>query len=285
MLSKLRDKKGTSTFRQLCTVVVFLGVMAIPSGAAPELPATRIVIQNSPDEAEFSVNGVVVHLDEYGVIPVVPGPVLLEAKRKRTVMYSSFFMLDSNEVKTITFNCSEACALFHLVSEPERAILSMDGEILGMTPYLNRFIKPGSYSIMITAPGYIPVIRRIDLTLSSEMQSYVMEQTQAVRDSLTAAKLAMRRGRQQTMGILFGIAGIGFAAGGAYHDWRAYGFVKEMRSAADAYDASLTRQECEKNREEYERQRDLAKKPILYRNILYGTSAAFFTGLFLRFLF
>lgn len=285
MLSRFYNKKDLSFLTHLFCAAVFLAVLATPSGAASELPATRIVIQNSPDEAEFSVNGVPVKQDEYGVIPVVPGPVLLEAKRKRTVMYSAFFMLDSNEVKTITFNCSEECALLHLVSEPEGAVLSMDGEILGMTPYLNRFIKPGSYSIMITAPGYIPVIRRIDLTLTSEMQSYVMEQTQAVRDSLAAAKEALRRGRQQTMGILFGIAGIGFAAGGAYHDWRAYGFVKEMRRVADAYDASLTRQECEKNRQEYERQRELAKKPILYRNILYGTSAAFFTGLFLRFLF
>jgi hypothetical protein len=57
---------------------------------------------------------------------------------------------------------------------------------------MNRFVKPAATPIMATCPGYIPVIRRIDVRAdSAQLFSYVMEQTQMLRDSIFAVRKAL----------------------------------------------------------------------------------------------
>jgi hypothetical protein len=246
----------------------------------------QLVLSNLPEDAEITVNGLPKEPTEEGSITVEPGLILLELRQNRVVVYSALFSLDVGEKKFIAFECSEDCALLHIISEPSGATVSMNGEVLGYTPYLSRFYKPGSYSIMITHPGHIPVIRRVELSNdSSPLFSYQMEQTQAVKDSISAVRKAMRRKRQAIQSSLFGGAGLAMAAAGGWFEWRAYSHLLEAQRASDAYDAAQSHDECQVIKREYDKHRENARQPILYRNILYGVAGICIAGLYISFLF
>jgi hypothetical protein len=246
----------------------------------------RLLISIVPDSAEFYINGLKQHPDENNSFSVTPGPVLFEIKQRRVVVYSALFTIDSSEEKTIQIDCSDGCAFFHVTTEPIGATLSMNGDILGATPYMNRFLKPGEYSIMVTYPGYIPVIRRIKLTNNNlPVFSFKMEQTQAVKDSLFAVKKALRRRRQLISSTAFGGVGLATAIAGAYYEWKAYNYMAEMDKAYNNYKKAESAQECSKNRALYEEKRKSAQKPIRYRNVLYSAAGLCLIGFYLSFVF
>lgn len=255
-------------------------------GAVDSLFLPCISLKNYPVNVEFYINGLSSKPDAYGSMHVPAGNTLLEIKKNKVVVYSAQFHVDSGENKTITFNCSEECALLYVVTEPAGALLSMNGNILGSTPYMNRFIKPGSYSIMVTSPGYMPIVRRIDLTMQSEIEFYCMEQTKAIRDSLAMAQKSLYRKQQIRNGALFGITGIGFTVVGAYYDWRAFTYLEKMGEASDAYDrATDNYSERDRQKKIYCLNRAKAREQIFYRNIFYGASGVCLTGFTLSLLF
>jgi|GEM_PF-1894858 len=261
---------------------VFLPLCVEAAGAEP----SRVILENTPSGVEIIVNGLNRQPDFDGMLKVDPGPVLLELRQNRVVVYSSFFQLEPKTEKRITFNCDTGCALLHIVTEPPGAQLSMSGTILGLTPYMNRFVKPGSYSIMATCPGYIPVIRRIDVRAdSAQLFSYVMEQTQMLRDSIFAVRKALLHRRQGVRSLLLGTAGVGFAVSGVIFETKAYRHLENAQKASKAYETSRTDIECQRHKAEYRHHRELAEKPILYRNILYGASGVCLAGFFLNFIF
>lgn len=246
----------------------------------------RLTLRNTPDSIDLFINGLPVHPDENGSILVEPGPVLFEIKQQRVVVYSALFSMDSSEQKTVSFECTDDCALLHVTTEPPGATLSMNGEILGITPYLNRFFNPGTYSIMATYPGRIPIIRRIELTQnSSQIFSYDLEYTQAVRDSITEVQRAIRRKRQLIQGTLFGGAGIVAAVTGAYYDLKAYKFLKKAQDASENYERARNNSDCQTYKSRYKTNRKNAEKPIIYRNILYIAAGACLAGFYLSFVF
>lgn len=261
---------------------IFLPRCVEAAGAEP----SKVILENIPSGVEIIVNGLNRQPDFGGMLKVDPGPVLLELRQNRVVVYSSFFKLEPKTEKRITFNCDTGCALLHIVTEPPGAQLSMSGTILGLTPYLNRFVKPGNYSIMATSPGYIPVIRRIDVRADSvQLFSYVMEQTQMLKDSIFAARKALRRKQQGVRSLLLGTAGVAFAVSGVIFETKAYRNLENAQKASKAYETSRTDIECQRNKAEYRHYRELAEKPILYRNVFYGASGVCLAGFFLNFIF
>jgi hypothetical protein len=280
--------RGSTLKKHLTYIVPFFFTLLFPiSQCLSETGGTsQLTIQNFPDSTEFFLNGLSIQPDENGNVSVEPGPVLLEIKQRRVVVYSALFSIDSSEQKTISLDCTGDCALLHVTTEPTGATLSMNGEILGITPYLNRFLNPGSYSIMATYPGHIPIIRRIELTRnSSQIFSYKMEQTQAVKDSISAVKRAIRRKRQLIQGTLFGGAGVAMAAAGAYYDLKAYKYLQKAQDAADNYESARNNSDCQLYKNVYKSNRENAEKPILYRNILYSVAGACLAGFYLSFVF
>jgi hypothetical protein len=162
----------------------------------------------------------------------------------------------------------------------------MNGTILGVTPYMNRFVKPGSYSIMATCPGRIPVVRRIDLSLdSSTVFNFTMEQTQAVKDSIATIKRARRVKRQLIQSISFGGLGIGMAVAGVWFDHEALRHLDKARAASESYNLARTADQCSQLKNSYRQERDLARQPIRYRNIFYGAAGVCLAGLYLSFVF
>ena len=246
----------------------------------------RVILQNLPDSTEISVNGLSRLPDSSGVITVSPGPILLEIKRQKVVVYSTLFMIDSSEEKTIPLECVNNCGLLHVMTEPTGATLSMNGAILGTTPYLNRFLKPGSYSIMATYPGYVPIIRRVVLSAdSSQVFSYQMEMSLAMKDSIASVKRALHHKRQIIQSTLCGAAGIAMVAAGAWFDWKAVGFLDKAEENAKAYNAAVNSNDCQQAKKAYYSNRDNARRPILYRNILYGAAGVCLIGFYVSFVF
>jgi len=281
----LENSVGTKVFVCFTFLLAYLLCFSVQTARADTLPKARIVLESKLEGVEYYTNGLQCFTDEQGGIDVAAGHVLFEIKKNRVVVYSAFFPLEPNQVKTIFTNCTEGCALLHVITDPPGATLSMDGAILGLTPYMNRFLHPGSYSIMATISGYVPVIRRVNLTMESGVESYTMEVSQAVKDSLEAARKFIRQQRQAKIARGFAVIGIGVAVAGAYYDWKAYTYLKEAEKAIVAYDEATTFSECEKQKGVYYAQRENMQKPLTFRNICYATAAAAFAGVYISLIF
>lgn len=254
--------------------------------SAAELGDGKLLLKNRPADISIYVNGLTRQPDDTGGISVTPGPVLFEIKLQRVVVFSTLFMVDSSEEKTVFFNCTSDCALLHVNTEPQGATLSMNGIILGTTPYMNRFISPGEYSLMATSPGRIPVVRRLGLSLdSSEVFTFIMEPTRAVRDSIAAVKRALRVKRQVIQCVGFGGLGIGFAAAGAWFDHDALRHLENAKVASESYNLARTDPACQDYKAQYLNEREQADKPIMYRNILYAATGVCLVGFFVAFVF
>lgn len=266
----------------LIVVIIHFPLFALDNDSAEieTVPNARISLKNIPSDVEFYLNGLQKVPDAHGVIAVSSGLSLLEIKMRRVVVYSALLLLEKNEVKPISFNCSESCALLHVITEPSGATLSMNGTILGLTPYMNRFLKPGSYSIMATLPGHIPVIRRIELSSESEIESYSMQITKGAVDSLEAAKKALVKKKHVNYAMAFGAFSLGMGGLGAYYDWKAYRYLKRAEKASDAYDVAQTKRVCDKYKNTYYHERSRAEKQMNYRKYSYIASAASFLGFF-----
>ena len=260
--------------------------ISVADSTATVVATGRITLSSLPDSAVFFINGLERSPDENNGFTVDVGPVLFEIKQRRAVVFSTFFVLTATEEQKIPIDCTGTCALLHVTTEPSGAILSINGTIVGSTPFLDRFMKPGELSIMITRPGHIPVIRRLKLsTDSSEVFAFTLEQTQAVKDSLAAVKRALRRKRQVIQSSLFGGAGCAALVAGAYYDYKAYRHLEDAQKASEAYDAARSNAECQAARKEYLSHREQAERPILYRNVLYGVVGACLAGFYLSIVF
>ncbi len=265
---------------------ILLGICVLLCGETSTAQKSRIIFENLPDSTEIFIDGSSKTPDSGGAIPVSAGRVLLEIKRNRVVVYSTHLIIDSSESKTIPIECVKGCALLHVITEPSGAILSMNGNVLGTTPYFNGFLNPGSYSIMVTYPGYIPVIRRVDLSAeTSRVFSYQMAMTMAMKDSIASAKRALRLKRRIIQSTLCGTAGVAAAAAAAWFDWKAVGFLDKARENYKAYTNATSNDDCQRAKNDYIENRNSAKKPILYRNILYGTAGICLIGFYLSFAF
>ena len=272
------------TRRKTC-IVLFLLILSLHAQDTTTAKAS-VTFPTLPDNVTIFVNGLEKNPNASGTIFTDPGPVLVEIKRKKAMAYSSIFILDSAENRKIPFSCTEGCVLLHITTEPNGATISMDGVILGTSPYLNGFIPPGSCSFMVTHPGRIPVIRRVELATDSvQYFSFPMEYTQAVKDSLTAARRALKQKRQKINASLFGTAALGLLAAGGYYDQKAYNYLMQADRASSRYDMAETQKACDDARKTYQSYRDKARRPIDYRNILYSAAGVCIIGLYLSFVF
>ena len=246
----------------------------------------RVILSAVPDSAVFYLNGLEKKPDAKGGFTAPAGTVLFEIKQQRVVVFSSLFELNTTDPHTIPVYCTSDCALLHVNTEPAGAIVSINGTIVGTTPFLDRFMTPGGVSIMITKPGYIPVIRRLELkTDSSVVYSFELEQTQAVKDSVAAVKRALHRKRQLVQCSLFGGVGCIALAAGGYFDYKAYQHLQEAEKASEAYDAARSQAACSDAKKTYTSSRNQAERPILYRNVLYGVVGACLAGFYMSIVF
>jgi len=273
-----------------CTVAVLLILLftaAVWADSTETVNATgRVTLTALPDSAIFFINGLEQTPDERRGFTVDAGPVLFEVKQHRVVVFSTFFLLEKDGEQVIPVECTGTCALLHVNTEPSGAILSINGTLVGTTPFLDRFMNPGDVSIMITRPGYIPVIRRLTLSVdSSQVFSFTLEQTQAVKDSLAAVKRALRRKRQVIQSTLFGGVGCVALIAGGYYDYKAYQHLEDAQRASEAYDAARSNADCLAAKRQYLAQREQAERPILYRNAFFGVVGACLAGFYLSLVF
>lgn len=272
-------------------IVVFLLLLVFTSVVSADSTATvaatgRVTLTALPDSAVFFINGLEQTPDGHRGFTVDAGPVLFEVKQHRVVVFSTFFLLEKTGEQIIPVECTDKCALLHVNTEPAGAILSINGTLVGTTPFLDRFMNPGDVSIMITRPGYIPVIRRLKLSIdSSQVFSFTLEQTQAVKDSLAAVKRAMRHKRQVIQSTLFGGVGCVALIAGGYYDYKAYQHLEDAQRASEAYDAARSNADCLAAKRQYLSHREQAERPILYRNALFGVVGACLAGFYLSLVF
>ncbi|MCX7727271.1 MAG: PEGA domain-containing protein [Chitinispirillaceae bacterium] len=246
----------------------------------------KFKIVNAPENCNVLINGLELSKDSEGWYKVPHGPLLVEIKRDDSLLFSALYSLDSAEEKVITFNCKEKCASFTLKTEPLGALFSMNGEIMGTTPYTSSLFAPDTYSLMITLPAHVPIIKRIILKVDSPtVLNYNLELTPAAKDSLLAAKEALKKKRRIITSSLFG--GIAIISGtiGAYFDFKASEYLRKSTKESEAYDNAKSEIECNIHKELYFINKRESEKNVKNRNIFYFISGTFITGFYISMFF
>lgn len=253
---------------------------------AASVGTAKFKIVNAPEDCNILINGLEVEKDSAGWYNVAYGPLLVEIKRERQLLFSALYSLDSAEKKVITFNCKEKCASLTLKTDPVGALFSMNGEVMGTTPYVSSFFMPDTYSIMVSLPAHVPVIERVVLIADTpKILEYHLELTMAAKDSLMAVKEAIKKRRRIITSSLFG--GIALISGtiGAYFDLKASEYLRKATDEAQAYDNSTKDNDCNLHKELYFVNKREAEKLVKNRNIFYGITGCFVAGFYISMFF
>lgn len=270
---------------RLIKINILIFTFFVMSGAT-SLETAKFKIVNAPENCNVLINGLQPHKDSGGWYRVPHGPLLVEIKRNDTLLFSALYTLDSAEEKIVTFNCKENCASFTIKTEPIGALFSMNGEIMGTTPYISSFFAPDTYSLMVTLPMHVPIIKRVVLRADSPtVLNYQLELTQAAKDSLFAIKESLKKRQRIITSSVFG--GIALIAGGigAYFDLKASEYLRKATKEAEAYDNAKSEIECNIHKELYFVNKREAEKEIKSRNIFYVISGAFVAGFYISMFF
>lgn len=270
---------------RLIKINIVIFTFFVMSGAS-SFETAKFKIVNAPENCNVLINGLQPQKDSGGWYRVPHGPLLVEIKRNDSLLFSALYNLDSAEEKIVTFNCKEECAYFSLKTEPIGAFFSMNGEIIGTTPYLSSFFAPDTYSLMVTLPMHVPIVKRIVLRVDSPtILNYQLELTQAAKDSLFAAKESLKKKRRIITSSIFGGIVLISVSIGAYFDLKASEYLMKATKEAEAYDNAKSEIECNIHKELYFVNKREAEKAIKNRNIFYVISGAFVAGFYISMFF
>jgi hypothetical protein len=270
------------SFRLTALLLVALSALhlrAEPSGG----PAT-LTIKNLPAYTRVIINNASIKNRENDVFTVEPGPVFVQVDYNGVAAYTSSFKVAPGENRTIVLDCQEHCGTLDVMTDPFGASVSLNSTFEGLTPYVNSFLKQGEYSLNVSMPGYVPVLRTVSMEEGKPaMMTLNLEHTQTFRDSIAVAKRAQKRSRQFVQKLVFGGCAAVCAAGGLFFDNTAKSSLSQANDAAIAYDQAQGN--FQQYHDTYNTNRDSAKKALNRRDLLYIAAGVCAIGFTFSFLF
>jgi hypothetical protein len=251
--------------------------------ALPSLPA-GLFIKNLPDSSKVMINNSIAQSGDSGRYEIRSGNSSVQIEFKGVIVFTSSFKMKTGEEKTIVFNCREHCATLDVITEPFGASVYLNGDFEGETPYVNSFVPAGDYSLKVDLAGYNPVIRDISISENRPaMMTLNLEHSQMYRDSISYSKRKHKQSRQFIQKLLFSGLALACGAGGVYFDADAKSKLSQADDAAQAYDKA--RGNFQSYRDEYNSNRDSAKKYLGNRDLLYVAAGACAIGFSFSFFF
>lgn len=244
----------------------------------------RLIIIGCPDSAVVKINGTVAEHDIGGWYEVNAGYANIGITRNSTPVMSIAMNVKSEQDRKIVFECLLDCAQFQLNSTPDGALITIDDEELGNTPYITNYIRPGNHKLVLTLPGYAPYAENFSAERGrSNILNTTLNRSQAYKDSVKHVLQKQKRARQVVYKIIFGTLTAALAGAGAYFDMTASSALSKADEAAVLYDAS--RDTFQPYRDTYYNNRKVASDGIGKRNILFGASGVCLIGFGFSFVF
>lgn len=144
----------------------------VKADTAAARPRTRITIDTDP-------GGAVVEVDDstYGTTPVqlrdlAPGEYALTFKKAGHFMKKARLQVKEGMQRSFTVTLTKPATVI-VQTEPSDADVFLNGRRMGTSPYKNRTLKPGTYTLEVKKQGYVPQRKELELASGERIQTEV----------------------------------------------------------------------------------------------------------------
>ncbi|MGR3174615.1 MAG: PEGA domain-containing protein [Candidatus Scalindua sp.] len=145
--------------------------------AALQIMTTTISIKSKPSKANIYIDG-----NDAGITPgiiksVSPGTHKIEVRMDGYEVWSESVDVEADKEKVITAVLQTKAGSISIKSEPAKAMIYLDGEEVGTTPYSLKSVATGTHEVEVRMDGYevwsevVDVVADKDITLTAVLQT------------------------------------------------------------------------------------------------------------------
>jgi hypothetical protein len=274
--------------RQLRTALPFVimitvGIVSAGGKKAPDTSAAVLYLRGVEAGSEVFVNDSQVRQTFRDPIEVGPGYLRLRVLTGGSEVRKAF-LIQRGERKIFNMKANPDNGLIDVITEPAGASVSLDEKKAGVTPHLDSLVAPGLHTLLLEKYGYDAISKQINLLSQEELElTFEMKHSTAWLDSVSGAKIRLRKRSALVQRIVYGAIGCIAGGGALYFDHSAQSDISAANTTAAAYDKAGAGFEGLKAG--YGLSRDLARKDIDRRNISGAVAAVAAVGFSITFLF
>lgn len=159
--------------------------------AVPKAYSLRVL--TDPDSAAVLLDDSLRGVSPCTLNTIAPGGHVLTLRKKGFYLKKAEISVDSASPQELSFVLLKP-AFLRVTSDPSGAVLSLDGNREGSTPYENDKIKPGNHSVKLELKQYASVQKTVSCASGGRDSLQVtLEHTQAWGDSVARARKTMEK--------------------------------------------------------------------------------------------
>ncbi len=167
-----------------------------------------------------------------------------------------------------------------IVTVPENADIIINGSPVGVTPYTSAFLPAGSYKIEITKESYNNITEEILLKIGMSLErSYTLQHSKIYKDSLFNIDRKVKKKKQWTRRIVFGVVALAAGGAGYYFNGKAEEANDNRTIAKAAYNNAPSTSDFTTLKKDITSAEDDFDSNALYRNLSYGLAGVSSFGL------
>ncbi len=163
-------------------------------------------------------------------------------------------------------------------SDPVGAIVFLNNDKMGTTPYTDTSIDAGTYALMIEMVNYTPVKESIKIIAEKTLSKhYTLKHTKSYRDSIKASERKEKKSKPAVSQkkkkfwpkVVFGLISLGSGAVGLIMNEQARQNIDEYKAIENEYTNSESNTNYDNYKQEYSTKYKEAEKNIKIRNVFY----------------
>jgi len=238
-----------------------------PKAASTHKPFAFARFNSAPENAVVYMDG-----DSIGVTPCEadsfpPGLHTIEIHASGYKAFSRAIAFKENVRKKLSVTLSPLYGFVTINSSPSGASAYIDSQFIGVTPVSERQLKPGVYSLRLSAEEYKPVQRNIYIALGRKDTLNLVLGSLAYLDSIKTMRLQRF---QTTRRVMFGILAATFAGAGIYANIQAAESLEKEEAALQRYKTEkLSASEYEAHWRKYDALRSDTDDAMRKRTVFY----------------
>jgi hypothetical protein len=277
-------KPGSDTTRQN-SIAGSDDAAATPSAARPVMPQRAIVVSNGmarimvvsfPAAAKVLIDDSLVGVTPFQTDSLPAGTHALILKAEGFNDFEKVDRFIPLSRRKIIVHLTSRHASLSVRSTPPGASVSLNGAVVGVTPFDTATLTPGTYSLALDMARYLTYRSSFVARENGHDTVAQVLVSQAYHDSLlTAAK----KKRQIARRVAFGVVGSGFALAGILVNQRAQEYLNSESAALNTYNQpNQLATEYNTSWSDYQTNQRAANRAMTTRNVLYAISAVFIAG-------
>lgn len=244
----------------------------------PEPPPAyaRIRFESQPVGATVFVNDDSLGLTPFTAEQIVPGTHRVRVYKKGYRSFEKELTFPENAQKRVVVRLRKIVKRLSVESTPTGATVVLNGDSIGVTPFVSTRIRPGLYRLDLYKEGYLSSGQTIEVSSHRPLKVNYLLESQAHADSVRIANL---RKFQIARQVMFGLGSLTFAGLGIYSNSKVGDALDAERDAYSLYNQEGISQELYNQYwTDYERKRETTSDRMRRRNGFYIVSGILAAG-------